>query len=199
MSTLSIPLFPLNTVLFPGGPLSLRIFEPRYLDMVSYCLKNDSTFGVCLIQDGKEAGLAAEPHRIGTLARIIDWDKLPDGLLGIVVLGSHRFTIDSTEIGSNQLLSGIVKVLPEPTPEDLPSELNILPRLLEQIIIEAGPLYDSIDHNFDDTNWIGYRLAEILPLDPPVRQRLLEIHDSLERLHQIRASIEVYLDPTPDE
>ena len=199
MPTLSIPLFPLNTVLFPGGPLSLRIFEPRYLDMVSYCLKNDSAFGVCLIQNGKEAGLAAEPHRIGTLARIIDWDRLPEGLLGIVVLGSHRFAIESIETGNNQLVSGTVKVLPEPTLKDLPSELNILPRLLEQIITEAGPLYDSIDHKFDDTNWIGYRLAEILPLDPPVRQRLLEIDDSLERLHQIRASIEVYLDRDLDE
>lgn len=199
MSTLSIPLFPLNTVLFPGGPLSLRIFEPRYLDMVSYCLKNDSAFGVCLIQHGKEAGLAAEPHRIGTLARIIDWNKLPEMLLGIVVLGSQRFAIESIEIGSNQLLNGTVKILPEPSPKDLPSELDLLPRLLEQIITEACPLYDSIDRNFDDTNWIGYRLAEILPLDPPVRQRLLEIDDSLERLHKIRASIEVYLDSDPDE
>ena len=167
--------------------------------MVSYCLKNDSAFGVCLIQNGKEAGLAAEPHRIGTLARIIDWDRLPEGLLGIVVLGSHRFAIESIETGNNQLVSGTVKVLPEPTLKDLPSELNILPRLLEQIITEAGSLYDSIDHKFDDTNWIGYRLAEILPLDPPVRQRLLEIDDSLERLRQIRASIEVYLDRDPDE
>jgi hypothetical protein len=199
MSTLCIPLFPLNTVLFPGGPLSLRIFEPRYLDMVSHCLKTDTAFGACLIQEGKEAGLAAEPHRIGTLARIIDWDKLPEGLLGIAALGSHRFAIESTEIGSNQLVSGTVKVLAEPAPEDLPPELILLPRLLEQIITEAGPLYDSIDRHFEDTNWIGYRLAEILPLDPPVRQRLLEINDSVERLREIRARIEVYLDRDPEE
>ena len=121
MPTLSIPLFPLNAVLFPGGPLSLRIFEPRYLDMVSHCLKTDSAFGVCLIQDGKEAGPAAVPHSIGTLARIIDWDKLPEGLLGIVVLGSHRFVIESTEIGNNQLVSGTVKVLPETYPRRLAS------------------------------------------------------------------------------
>lgn len=199
MPTLSIPLFPLNAVLFPGGPLSLRIFEPRYLDMVSHCLKTDSAFGVCLIQDGKEAGPAAVPHSIGTLARIIDWDKLPEGLLGIVVLGSHRFVIESTEIGNNQLVSGTVKVLPEPTPEDLPPELDILPRLLEQIITEAGPRYDSIDRNFDDTNWIGYRLAEILPLEPLIRQRLLEIDNSVERLRKIRSCIEVYLDGDSEE
>ena len=194
METLSIPLFPLNAVLFPGGPMPLRIFEPRYMDMVSHCLKTDSAFGVCLIQHGQEGGRAAVPHRVGTLARIIDWDKLPEGLLGIVVLGNDRFSIESTQIGRNQLLSGTVTVLPEPATETLPSELNILPRLLEQIITEAGPMYDFVPHNFDDANWIGYRLAEILPLEPQIRQKLLEMENSLERLHEIHSSIEIYMD-----
>lgn len=199
MQTLSIPLFPLNTVLFPGGPLPLRIFEPRYLDMVSHCMKTDSAFGVCLIQNGAEVGTAASPHRIGTLAKIIDWNKLPEGLLGIMALGGDRFRINDTEVGNNRLLKGTVTLLPEPVPEQFPPELEILPRILEQIIPEAGPLYDSIQRNYEDTNWVGYRLAEILPLDPIVRQELLEKEDSLDRLREIHSSIEVYFEQSPGE
>jgi hypothetical protein len=194
METLPVPLFPLNTVLYPGGPLPLRIFEPRYLDMVADCVKNDLPFGVCLIENGKEAGETAVPHSIGTLARIIDWDKLPDGMLGIVVLGSDRFRIESTKIESNQLIRGSVTLLPEPDSEALPAELEILPRVLEQIIAEAGPLYEALDTNYADANWIGYRLAEILPLELPVRQHLLEQDDSLARLREIHSSIEVFME-----
>ena len=177
--------------------MPLRIFEPRYLDMVSHCLKTDTTFGVCLIQDGKEVGKAASPHRIGTLAKIVDWNQLPEGLLGIMVLGGDRFVIDSTQIADNQLLNGEVTVLPEPVSEKLPSELKILPKLLEQIISEAGPLYDSIERDYKDTNWIGYRLAEILPLEPQIRQKLLEQDSSIERLRQIYTNIKEYLDQLP--
>lgn len=194
METRSIPLFPLKTVLFPGGPLPLRIFEPRYLDMVAYCVKNDSAFGVCLINDGKEAGEVALPHSVGTIARIIDWDKLPDGMLGIVALGGDRFRIESTEIGDNRLIHGKVTLLPEPDPESLPADLEILPRVLEQIISEAGPLYEALQPNYSDTNWIGYRLAEILPLDLPVRQHLLEQDNSLARLREIHSSIEIFME-----
>ena len=167
--------------------------------MVSHCLKTDTAFGVCLIQDGKEVGRAAAPHRIGTLAKIVDWNQLPEGLLGIMVLGGDRFAIDSTQIADDQLLSGEVTVLPEPVSEALPPELKILPKLLEQIISDAGPLYDSIQRDYEDTNWIGYRLAEILPLEPQIRQELLEQDNSIDRLRQIYSNIKEYLDQLSDE
>lgn len=192
-------MFPLNTVLFPGGPLPLRIFEPRYLDMVSYCMKTDSAFGVCLIQDGAEAGGPAAPHRIGTMAKIVDWNKLPEGLLGIMALGESRFSINDSYVGDNQLLQGTVTVLPEPTPDEFPPELKILPRILEQIIAEAGPLYDSMQRDYKNTNWVGYRLAEILPLEADIRQKLLEQEDSLQRLREIHASIEIYFEQNDSE
>ena len=90
---IQIPLFPLGTVLFPGGPLPLRIFEPRYLDMVSDCLRNDKAFGVCLIKDGREVGEPAQPFDVGTMAKIVDWDRTDDGLLAITALGTSRFRI----------------------------------------------------------------------------------------------------------
>ena len=199
MQTLSVPIFPLHTVLFPGGPLPLRVFEPRYLDMVSHCMRTDSAFGVCLIQDGAEAGGPAVPHRIGTLAKIVDWNKLPEGLLGITALGGSRFSIDDTHVADNQLLQGMVTVLPEPAADEFPPELTILPRVLKQILSEAGPLYDSIERDFNDSNWVGYRLAEILPLDANVRQKLLEQEDSLQRLREIHASIEIYFEKDAGE
>ena len=103
----SIALFPLNTVLLPGGPLPLRIFEPRYLQMVSECLKHDRPFGVCLIAKGKEAGEAPVAHEYGTLARIEDWSQLPDGHLGITARGGERFIVRNTRVAANQLVTAV--------------------------------------------------------------------------------------------
>ena len=88
-----VPLFPLNTVLFPGGPLPLRIFETRYTDMVRRCLRTESPFGVLLIREGVEAGGAAATMQLGTLARIVDFNPMPDGLLGIICRGESRFRV----------------------------------------------------------------------------------------------------------
>ncbi|HEY0720771.1 MAG TPA: LON peptidase substrate-binding domain-containing protein, partial [Gammaproteobacteria bacterium] len=98
MTRLRIPLFPLHSVLFPGGPLALRIFEPRYLDMVSRCMREECAFGISLIQEGDEVGDAAQPYEIGTLARISYFERRPDGLLGITVRGEQRFRIIDTEV-----------------------------------------------------------------------------------------------------
>jgi Lon protease-like protein len=107
---MKIPLFPLGTVLFPGGPLPLRIFEQRYLDMISSCLKNDSRFGVLLIRTGKETG-DATTHSVGTLARIVDWYQGSDGLLGITAIGEERFRLLQSERQENGLHLGDVKRL----------------------------------------------------------------------------------------
>ena len=94
--SITVPLFPLNTVLFPGGVLPLRIFEPRYLDMVSDCLKSDTGIGVVLIKDGAETGKAADTYDTGTLSGISYWHKRPDGILGVTLKGDQRFRILST-------------------------------------------------------------------------------------------------------
>src|SRR5258705_13035588 len=93
MPPAGLALFPLDTVLFPGGPLSLRIFEARYLDMVRRCLKEHSAFGVVLILAGAEAGAVSEGADTGTSARLVDFDTLPDGLLGITCVGERRFRV----------------------------------------------------------------------------------------------------------
>ena len=116
---MQIPLFPLNTVLFPGGPLPLRIFETRYIDMVKDCVKDDAPFGVLLIREGGETG-AATTHTVGTLARITDWYQGSDGLLGVTAVGERRFRLLSSERLASGLNVGQIEVLPDEPSMPLP-------------------------------------------------------------------------------
>ena len=90
-----LPLFPLNSVIFPGGALPLRLFEPRYLDMVKDCMRNEHGFGIALIKNGNELGQAAKVYKTGTECRIADWETLPDGLLGITAYGETKIHIET--------------------------------------------------------------------------------------------------------
>ena len=180
-----VPLFPLHTVLFPHGPLALRIFEPRYLDMVSECLRNEQPFGVCLIQSGQEAGEAAKPHLTGTFARIVDWQRGDNGLLSISAQGGKRFHVQDTRVERDQLLRGTVQPLaPEPS-APLPAECDYMTDLLVQLFEHAGDVYADLPKRPDDASWVGYRLAEILSLPLVRRQYFLELEDPLLRLSQL--------------
>ncbi len=180
-----VPLFPLHTVLFPDGPLGLRIFEPRYLDMVSECLRKEQPFGVCLIQSGQEAGEAARPHLTGTFARIVDWQRGDDGLLSISARGDKRFHVQDTRVERNQLLRGTVQPLtPEPS-APLPAECDYMTDVLDQLFEHAGDVYADLPKRPDDASWVGYRLAEVLSLPLVRRQYFLELEDPLLRLSQL--------------
>jgi Lon protease-like protein len=182
MSALSeIPLFPLKTVLFPGGPLPLRIFEARYVDMVKRCLREQQGFGVVLIREGEEAG-AAEFHEIGTIARIVDFHAMPDGLLGLMTRGEQRFRVQSHSRQRDGLNVGQVTLYEIELPQPLAAEFRPLAELLEKLWPELGETYANVDQRFDDAHWVGFRLAEILPLTPPSRQFCLELEDPEERL-----------------
>ncbi|MCC5809471.1 MAG: LON peptidase substrate-binding domain-containing protein [Ectothiorhodospiraceae bacterium] len=181
-----IPLFPLRTVLFPGGPLRLRIFETRYLDMVSRCLREDSGFGVCLIRNGNETGQPAEPHRVGTVARIVDWSQGQDGLLGLVALGQQRFQISHTDIAANRLLWGEVEPLEDAATAELPEQPAELRRLLDQVLALTGLGYEHVQRQERDALWLGCRLAELLPLDLDQKQQLLELDDPMQRLRTLQ-------------
>jgi Lon protease-like protein len=125
----TIPLFPLKTVLFPGGPLALRIFEPRYIDMVRRCMREEQGFGVVLINEGEETGPASF-HSCGTLARIVDFEQLPEGLLGLATLGEKRFRVLRHTAQPDGLNTGTVRFLdPEPS-LDLPDEYAHLAELV---------------------------------------------------------------------
>ncbi|WP_133820269.1 LON peptidase substrate-binding domain-containing protein [Tahibacter aquaticus] len=178
-----IPLFPLNAVLFPGGQLSLRIFEPRYLDLVRECSRSGSGFGVCLILAGREAGDPATPAAVGTLAQIEDFYSLPDGLLGIRARGSRRFRATTTRVRDNGLVHGCVSWLEHEPSLELPPEYGLLAVILERLLEQVGGEHAKADRRcFDDASWVGFRLAELLPVEMAERQQWLQMTDSLQRL-----------------
>ncbi len=180
-----VPLFPLNTVLFPGGPLPLRIFETRYLDMISNCLKADSPFGVVLIREGSETGAAAT-HDIGTLARIVDWYQGSDGLLGVTAIGGQRFRLLSSRRQADGLNVGDIELLPDEAPLPLPQEYRAMPEILAGVLDDLGLLYESLERHMDDAAWVTSRFVEILPLDLEQKQRCLEDSDPQERLRLVQ-------------
>jgi Lon protease-like protein len=182
-----LPLFPLQTVLLPGGPLALRVFEPRYVDMVARCLRGSNRFGVVAIREGLEVG-AATPYEAGTTAEIVDWQAEPGGLLGIRVLGREGFRLVAARREPDGLYLGRVTLLEPLAPIPLPAEHAFLAELLRQII-PSLPLYRELPTSFDDAVWVTERLIELLPLPLARKQALLETRDAEQRLARLAAEL----------
>lgn len=186
MSTVEIPLFPLRAVLFPGGFLPLRIFEQRYLTMIRDCARNDSGFGVCLIVEGEEAVSPVKITGTGTHAKIVDWYTLEDGLLGVSAIGTVRFLTESTWLQDDGLMRARVHILPEPPPCPLPEAYSLLADVLGRFMEKVGHQYpDYSEDLLQDAVWVGYRLAELLPLGGIEKQHLLELTDPIDRLQSL--------------
>jgi Lon protease-like protein len=186
MTPASLPLFPLHTVLVPGAALALRVFEPRYLDLVRDCGRSGAGFGVCLILRGEEVGAAATPAAFGTEARIEDFGSGSDGLLTLHVRGGRRFHVRRTRVRDNGLVIGEVDWC-DPDPDDeLRPEHAVLGMLLQRILDQAGGEHAAAPPaRFDDAAWVGWRLAELLPLADPQRQLLLQEDDPHARLDRL--------------
>lgn len=183
-----LPLFPLKTVLFPGGVLPLKVFEQRYVTMTKACLKDDKPFGVCLLTVGEEVPSPERPAfelefaPIGTLARITSWDMPQLGILHLRTEGATRFQVQTHAIADDGLVVGQVSALaPEPAMA-LPEPYKPLATLLELLINRVGKENFPAELALGDASWVGYRLAEILPLPLPIKQSMLEINDSEVRL-----------------
>jgi uncharacterized protein len=184
----SLPLFPLQTVLVPGASLTLRIFETRYLDLVRDCGRTGTGFGICLIIDGLEAGTPAVPAAIGTEARIEDFGTTEDGLLMLKVRGARRFQVRQTQRRDNGLIVGEVAWCEPDIDDELRPEHALLGTVLQQVIEQVGGEFSKVaPARFDDAAWVGWRLAELLPLSNPQRQMLLQEDDPHARLDRLLA------------
>ncbi|MEC9300040.1 MAG: LON peptidase substrate-binding domain-containing protein, partial [Pseudomonadota bacterium] len=190
--TEQIPLFPLRVVMFPGGRLDLQIFERRYIDLVSHCMRTSTGFGVCLLKEGEEViqeGIDQTIHRTGTYSNIIDWDQLENGLLGITVEGSTKFNIedcwqiDSGVLQANVEFSQTDSVGKESIPLD--NQFSALADLLQNL--ESHPLIEQKNLAIDYNNlWdLGWRLSELIPIDVEQKQQLLELDDPWERIQNL--------------
>jgi Lon protease-like protein len=183
-----LPLFPLNIVLFPGGPLSLRIFEPRYLDMVSLCLREQSGFVVVQITDGEETAATASFAATGTEAGIVDFDRLEDGLLGISCIGRERVRVLEAWREADGLNRGrIIAIAADPV-LPVPPAQAWLGEVVRRVLSEADEVYRHVEMR-DDAAWVGNRLAEMLPLSLADKQALLEMTDPIERLTALEPAV----------
>ena len=177
---MELPLFPLGTVLFPEGELSLRIFEPRYLSMIGERMKTGSPFGVVLIRDGKEAGEPASFHRVGTLATIFDFDQLKDGTLGLTCRGSEKFQVLDYQTQSDNLITANVEVCRSQSLEQsdiVLRKFNLVSDFLDKMLNreELAEYWLNIGKEWNNPEWVSYQVAELLPLSADSRQLLLEM------------------------
>jgi Lon protease-like protein len=185
-----MPLFPLHTVLYPGGLLPLKIFEQRYVAMAKACLKDATPFGVCLITRGDEvarpAGGTPDFANVGTTATIVEWDMPQLGILHVKCRGGARFQIKSHTVRDDGLVVGeVAAIAPEPGLA-LDAAHARLAQLLEVLAGRVGPQNFPEPHAYADASWVGYRLAELLPLPLSIKQSMLEINDSRIRLHSLQ-------------
>ena len=188
-----IALFPLHTVLFPGGPLPLRIFETRYTDMVRRCMREQQPFGVVLIQEGDEAGDVATTATVGCTARIADFHTLHDGFLGISCVGVQKFRVVRVWRASDGLNMGEISWLPADRELALPERYAHLADTVRRALEDLSEHYEHVERKFGDAAWIGARLTELLPIELADKQALLELDDPIERLDTMLAVV-----PAPD-
>jgi uncharacterized protein len=186
-----ISLFPLHTVLFPGGPLPLRIFETRYTDMVRRCMREQQAFGVVLIQEGDEAGQVATTATIGCSARIADFYTLQDGLLGISCVGERKFRVLRVWRAADGLNMGEVAWLDPEAAQPLPGEYQRLGATVRRALDELSQQYQHVEKKFDDAAWVGARLTELLPIELNDKQVLLELDDPIARLDALLGLVPV--------
>lgn len=193
-----IPLFPLGSVLFPGGHLPLRIFEPRYLDMVQRCHAQGQAFGVVALTEGQEVrrregeGFRREAfHAVGTLARIEHFEHDQPGLIHIRTRGTQRFRLASSRCLSHGLWVGGIELQHEDAAVPVPEDLRLAARQLQDLLAgwreraAADELPVQPPYRWDDAGWLANRWAELLPMPLVDRQRLMAMDNPLLRLELV--------------
>lgn len=191
----SLPLFPLGTVLFPGGVLPLRVFEVRYLDMIGKCHKAGAPFGVVALTQGREVRAAGAPPEqlapVGTLAHLTAFEQAQPGLLLVRCRGEQRFRIDRPSQLKHGLWVADVTLLPADRPLTVPDDLQHAVRALKQVYANLrvqspdAPLPALGSEQYDDCGWVANRWCELLPLPVDTRQRLMSLDNPLLRLELV--------------
>ena len=184
-----LPLFLLQTVLFPEQQLPLRVFEARYMEMISACLKDEKPFGVVLIKNGSEVGEVAEPEQVGTLAWIEQWEMPQAGMLHILVRGDRRFRIG--DINRTAKLARADVTLWEHEPQEaIPAEFADMAEFIQAVIRDFDDQLIAKPHRYEDASWVGMRLAHLLPVEARLKQAWLEERSPVARLRSIKATLD---------
>lgn len=186
---MEIPLFPLSSFVLPEGLLPLRIFEARYIEMIKQCFRDESGFGICLIKEGQEVGEPAQPHLLGTLVKISDWDQGPDGLLQITAQGIQGFRLHSWAANRDNLLMGQIELLPLENPQKLEAQFKSLALRLGELLSRMENYVRYPNPKLDEAGWVCNRLIEILPLSPMDKMTLLQMQCNTDRLNVLQQYI----------
>ncbi|MFN0039823.1 MAG: LON peptidase substrate-binding domain-containing protein [Burkholderiales bacterium] len=184
---LEVPIFPLHTVLYPGGVLPLKIFEQRYLEMTKACLRDGSPFGVCRIREGREVGLPAIPEQIGCTAMIQSWEMPHPGMFQLQTRGVCAFRILESGIRDNGLIQAQVEMLEDVHVGAGYAVSPLCRQVLGQAIQQLGSEFFPPTQDLTSVRWVSYRLAEVLPLPGEIKQALLEERKDAARLEQLHA------------
>lgn len=187
---MNVPLFPLNSIVLPGGRIPLQLFEPRYIDMLTRCLKEDRGFVVVMLREGLETAKQAAFYDIGTYVRIIDFQQLDNGLLGITVEGEGKVSVVRSWQEPDGLNLGDVECLMDEVSCEVPERYLELPAVLKALF--RHPVIRDLDMavDYSDARDVGWRLTELLPLDKREKQQLVELQDPIERLGRLHALLE---------
>jgi len=194
-----IPLFPLSAVLLPFGRVPLQIFEQRYLDLVRECMRSDSGFGVAWIRRGEEVaqrgGARAELGDWGCYARIVDWDQLNNGLLGITIEGRQRFALHSTRVEASGLVRGQATLYEPPGVTPVLPQWHSLVDVLRSL--ETHPHVQRMNLSIDyDNIWqVAYSLIQLLPLDEALKYALL----AMDEVEEVVAELDALLNQISGE
>jgi len=186
----AVPLFPLSSTVLPGGRIPLQLFEPRYLDMLARCLREQQGFVVVLLREGQEVDSQAAFYDIGTYVQITDFQQLDNGLLGVTAEGLWKVAVSRSWRAPDGLNLGDVERLPEEPEDTLPSAYSELAAVLRALL--RHPVVNKLELTVDfaSAREVGWRLTELLPLDSQEKQRLLEYQDPLERLDRLSSLLD---------
>lgn len=195
----SLPLFPLGSLLFPSGRMALQIFEPRYMDLIKRCLRDDSGFGIVGIESGAEVAtpnpsgesaisqiVPPNLYGIGVIANIVDWHGLEHGRIGIVVEGGKRFEIGDTQVQDDYLMTAEVNYLPEQDEILLPTGYADFAGMLKQLALHPSVVELGASFCYTSANQVAYSLAQLLPIAREEKYKLLDCDSALEVLAKIR-------------
>ena len=191
--TYQLPLFPLGSLLFPGGALGLRVFEARYLDLMTACLKTAAPFGVVFIENGSEVksngSSAPMLATMGCKAEIIACDMQEAGLMMVRARGLGRFAIETTQTGPNGLRIGTVSDIEPDAATALPEQYKAVGQSLKQVIaalhLQQGEVPFIAPYALEDAGWVANRWCEILPIPPETKQKLMALEQPLIRLELV--------------
>ncbi|MED5274959.1 MAG: LON peptidase substrate-binding domain-containing protein [Pseudomonadota bacterium] len=179
------PIFPLRSIVLPGGLFPLRIFERRYLDMVTECIKNNEGFCISLVKKEEPDLYVKDVFEYGSWVEITDWNKLQDGLLGITVEGKNIVKTSNTSLDKENLLRGKIEKLGLEKEYLIPQQYIVLSKFYKKIYPNLKDFMSFKQERFSDASWIGYRLTELLPIELELKADLISTSDAIERLKKI--------------